>query len=270
MKRSERVSIITKILSDNPCKLYNLKFFCQLLNASKTSISEDLQAVKSALSHMQIGTLETIAGAGGGIQFIPFISDEKCAILQNEITESLKDPSRIVGGGFLYTSDIMFNPMLMQQVATVFTRKFHSYHADYVATIETKGIPVATMTAKLLNIPLVVIRRESRISEGSTLSINYFSGSNERIQKISISKRAVTQGKKAIIIDDFMRGGGSVKGLIDILKEFQIKIVGTGVVIASSSPENKKIDNYTSLITLDDVNEQTNTIHASSNLKIFQ
>ena len=54
------------------------------------------------------------------------------------------------------------------------------------------------------------------MSEGSTLSINYFSGSYDRIQKMSLSKRAVKPGMKALIVDDFMRGGGSTKGISDI------------------------------------------------------
>ena len=35
-----------------------------------------------------------------------------------------------------------------------------------------------------MNLPLVIIRREAKVSEGSTVSINYFSGSYDRVQKI--------------------------------------------------------------------------------------
>jgi purine operon repressor len=132
--------------------------------------------------------------------------------------------------------------------------------ADYVVTIETKGIPVAFMTARMLNLPLVVVRRESKISEGSTVSINYFSGSSDRIQKMSLAKRAVEPGKKAIIIDDFMRAGGSVKGIIDILDEFDVITVGTGVVIASLEPKKKKIDVYYPLLYLGRVDEENKKI----------
>ena len=57
---------------------------------------------------------------------------------------------------------------------------------------------------------------------------------------MSISKRAVSQNKRAIIIDDFMRGGGSLKGVSEILSEFDIDIVGAGVAIASREPVKKK------------------------------
>ena len=142
----------------------------------------------------------------------------------------------------------------------MFAEKFQDSGADYVVTIETKGIPVAYMTAHMLNLPLVVVRRESRISEGSTVSINYFSGSSDRIQKLSLAKRAVEPGKKAIIIDDFMRAGGSIKGIMDVLSEFDVKVVGTGVVIASLEPRKKVIDEYYPLLYLGKVDEQKKTI----------
>lgn len=269
MKRAERVAAIIKILSETPNKSYSLKHFCNLFDAAKSSISEDLQTAKQTLQTVDLGIIQTSPGAGGGVKYIPYISNEACAALQEEICHKLKDGSRILGGGFLYTSDIMFDSNLIRQVATVFARKFQNYDAEYVATIETKGIPIATMTAHMLNLPMIVIRRESKISEGSTLSINYFSGSSDRVQKMSVSKRAVAPKSKVIIIDDFMRAGGSVKGITDILGEFDVQIVGTGVVIASTEPEKKKIQDYCPLLYLGKVDETTKNIEVYRNCQIF-
>jgi len=169
----------------------------------------------------------------------------------------------------LYTSDLMCDGNLMKRVATVFARRFYNSGANYVVTIETKGIPVASMTAHLLNLPLVVIRRETKISEGSTISINYFSGSYDRVQKMSISKRAVTPGSKAIIIDDFMRGGGSIRGITDILAEVDVSIVGTGIIIAGIEPEKKKISDYVPLIYMDKIDEENKNVQAFPNNQIF-
>ena len=269
MKRTARVGSIIKILSENPNKLYSLGYFCDLFDASKSSISEDIQSAKEILREAESGIIETTTGAGGGVKLIPYISDQKATELLDLICQKLNDPSRILGGGFLYTSDIMFDSGLVNALAEIFARKFISLNADYVVTIETKGIPVALMTAHKLNLPLVVIRRESKISEGSTVSINYFSGSSDRIQKMSIAKRAVTSGTKAIIVDDFMRAGGSVKGIAEILSEFDVEVVGTGIVISSNEPEKKKIQDYISLIYLDVLDENEKNIQVFPNSLIF-
>lgn len=256
-------------LSNAPNKSFPLSYFCEKLGAAKSSISEDLQYAGNILSGMESGRIETTTGAAGGVKYIPYISDEATKILQNEICLRLKEKERILAGGFLYTSDIMYDTELINKAALTFARKLGALNADYVATIETKGIPLAFSTANALNIPLVVIRRESKISEGSTVSINYFSGSSERIQKISIAKRAVENEKQAIIIDDFMRAGGSIKGISDILEEFNIKTIGAGVMIATMQPKKKKVDDYVPLVYLGEVDEKSGRIDAMPNKLFF-
>jgi len=260
MKRIDRVGIIIKILTDYPNKIYSLKYFCQMFGAAKSTISEDVSAARKMLAKVGLGTIETIAGAKGGIRYIPGLSDSQRKCLLDQLREKLSAGNRILGGGFLYTSDIMFDSHIIGNAATLFAEKFQRCEADYVVTIETKGIPLALMTAHMLNLPLVVVRRESRVSEGSTVSINYFSGSTDRIQKLSLAKRAVEPGKKAIIIDDFMRAGGSIKGIMDVLAEFDVAVVGTGVVIAALEPEKKIIKDYYPLLYLGAVDEYSKTI----------
>lgn len=269
MKRTERIGAIIRILSENPNKLYPLSYFCDLFDSAKSSISEDIQAAKQILKCIDNGMIETTAGPSGGVKLIPYISDKDAMALLHQICEKLRDNNRILGSGFLYTSDIMFDSNITKRTGEIFARKFMDKNADYVVTIETKGIPVALMTAHMLNLPLVVIRRESKISEGSTVSINYISGSSERIQKMSLSKRAITPGAKAIIIDDFMRAGGSVKGIIEMLSEFEIEIVGIGVVIASAEPQKKKISDYYPLIFLNSVDENNRKIDVTPNSLLF-
>lgn len=269
MKRTERVGAMIHILGQNPNKTFSLAHFCELFDCAKSSISEDAALAKQALEETGLGRIETTAGAKGGLKYVPYISEKEASELLDELCEKLNDRGRILGNGFLYTSDIMFDPRLTKRAAQIFARKFAASGGDYVVTVETKGIPVALMTAELLDIPLVVIRRESKISEGSTVSINYFSGSTERIQKMSIAKRAVKAGNRAIIIDDFMRAGGSVKGIVDMMREFEVEVAGIGVVIASKDPEKKKVQDYFPLLYLGTVDEEAGTIELTRNDGLF-
>ncbi len=269
MKRTERVGAIIKLLTDTPNKLYSLQYFCDRFGAAKSSISEDIRISDAAVRAAGGGYIETISGAGGGVRFVADITPEQLQILQEEFCSRIRDSRRILGGGFLYTSDIMFDTHLINRLSAVFAKKFKDRGADYIATVETKGIPLASMVSRQLNLPLVIIRREAKFSEGSTVSINYFSGSYDRVQKMSISKRAVKPGSKAVIIDDFMRGGGSTKGIADILSEFDVSVVGTGVAIAGVLPEKKKIEDYTAIVFLGEVDEEKKSIEVFPNRQIF-
>ncbi len=269
MKRSHRVGAICQILAESPEKIFNLNYFCDKFSAAKSSISEDISAAKEAVKAAGYGYIETIPGASGGVKYVPDISSEKAAAVQNNLCSMLKEESRILGGGFLYTSDIMYDPSIVKGMAQIFAKKFRKSGADYVATIETKGIPVAFMTAHMLNLPVIVIRRETKISEGATVSINYFPGSSERLQKMSISKRAAAPGSKVLIIDDFMRGGGSIKGIVEIFSEVDISVVGIGVAIVNIEPKNKKVKDYFPIVHLGKVDEETRQVSVIPNCQIF-
>lgn len=75
--RNQRIAIIMKILIENPNKIINLNNFTELFNAAKSTISEDLFVVKDILNKMNVGKVETISGAAGGVKFINGISEDK-------------------------------------------------------------------------------------------------------------------------------------------------------------------------------------------------
>ena len=227
MKRSHRVGAICQILTESPERVFNLKYFCDRFSAAKSSISEDISAAKEAVEATGYGYIETIPGAAGGVKYVPDISPERAAEVQQHLCDLLREDGRILGGGFLYTSDIMYDPAIVKDMARIFAKKFQRVRSELCCYDRNERHPcgIHDRTA-LSNLPVVVVRRETKISEGATVSINYFPGSSERLQKMSISKRAAAPGSKALIIDDFMRGGGSIKGIVEILSEVDIEVVG--------------------------------------------
>ena len=234
MKKTQRICIITHILTENPNRDYSLGTFAEMFGCAKSSVSDDIKLVREAIDAAGLGYLETTSGAKGGVRYVPYISRQTAAEALEELRKAFEEPSRMLGSGFVYTSDIMFNPRLIRGAAMVFAKRF------------------ASATARLLNIPLAVIRHESKVSEGSSININYFSGSTDRLQQMSISKKGIRAGSRVLIIDDFMRGGGSILGILNMLKEFEATPVGTGVVIVAGGRENKKIPDYVPLLVLND------------------
>lgn len=253
LKRNERVGALIKILCDNPNKIYTLNYFTNLFNAAKSTISEDLVIVKKLMEDLRLGRVETIAGASGGVKYVPYMNLESTRETLNEICKVLNDNSRIIPGSFLYMSDIIYNPIYVRKMGKIFATKFMDKNIDYVITVETKGIPIALMTANYLNVPLVIVRNDNKVTEGSTVSMNYISGSTGKIRTMYVSKRAIRNGANVLIIDDFMKGGGTAKGLLDLMKEFDATVMGIGVMISTEDPEEKLVDEYLPLIILDRV-----------------
>ncbi|SHH38154.1 pur operon repressor [Tepidibacter thalassicus] len=264
-KRTERMGAIVKILSDNPNKVFTLSFFTQKFNAAKSTISEDILVVKNVFEKLNLGKVITIAGAAGGVKYIPKISDEDNENFLKELCEKINDPSRILPGGFLYLIDLIYNPEISFKIGKIFASYIDYSEADYVVTIETKGIPMALMAAKAMNLPLVIIRKDTKVSEGSSLNITYMSGSKKTVQTMTLPRKALKEGSKVILIDDFMRGGGTLKGMEDLMREFNAQVIGKGVLISTSTPEEKLVEDYIYLLDLKEVDEKKNTIKIEPN-----
>lgn len=248
MKRSVRVCIIMQQLMSHPNTDFPLNYFAEKFDCAKSSISEDLKVIKEAIEYKEAGTIVTNIGAKGGVKYIPEISKAEILSFLEYAQSRFAENDRALGSGFLYTSDVLFDPKFAEGAGRVFAKRFGHLEADLIITVETKGIAVAEYTAQLLGLPLVVVRRESKVSDGSTVSINYFSGSSDRIQKMSLSKRAIKPGSKAIIIDDFIRGGGSISGLCDMLAEFGSEALAAGVVLSVDNAKPKKKMEYFPLL----------------------
>jgi purine operon repressor len=152
-------------------------------------------------------------------------------------------------------SDIIFDTKVAEKVGQIFAEHFVAMGPQYVVTIETKGIPLAFMTAKFLNIPLILVRDGGRVTEGSSDSTNYVTGSSRTIRTMSLTRRALPQESKVIIIDDFMKAGGTAKGMVELLGEFKAEVLGVGVLIDTEYPEQKLVSNYYSLLKLIKVDE---------------
>jgi len=259
-RRSERMVLMTKTLLENPHQLFTLGYFAQIFQSAKSSISEDLTIIKETLQQTGQGNLETVPGAAGGVRLLPHNSVEIEHNLLKKLAHMLSDPQRILTGGYLYMTDIIYNPQILAKLGTIFAHRFMGKDPDYIVTVETKGIPLALMTAKAFSVPLVIIRNNSRVTEGPAVSINYVSGSTKKIGTMSLATRALKPESRVIIIDDFMKAGGTARGMVDLMKEFKAKVLGLGVFVYTKEPANKLVENYLGLLKLVNLDEKNKKV----------
>ena len=260
IKRSERVVAITRLLSENPGKLFTLSEIGERFQCAKSTLSEDITLVRQVLSRYGMGRVETYNGAAGGVRFFSINSGDADLAFVQLMCQRLAQPERILPGGFLYNTDLFSRPDTVGRMGEIFARRFYAAEPDVVVTVESMGVPIALMTARALGKPLVTARRGNRATEGSTVTINYLSGSSQRMQTMSLSRRLLAEGQRALLIDDFMKGGGTARALWDMMAEFNVTVVGTGVILATAEPVKKRVDDYVSLIQLERVDEAARQI----------
>lgn len=261
VKRSERLIDMTRYLLEHPHTLISLTYFADSYDSAKSSISEDLTIIKKTFQNRQIGILETVAGAAGGVRYIPRMSVAEMETFIADMCERLSKTDRLLPGGYVYLSDMLGEPGILNKVGKMIATQYLDDRVDVVMTVATKGVPIAQAVSAYLNVPFVIVRRDSKITEGSTVSINYVSGSSNRVEKMELSKRSLKRGSRVLVVDDFMKGGGTANGMKSLIEEFESELVGITVLAESTFQGDRMLDDYTSLLCVDEVDVQNKFIH---------
>ena len=254
-KRSERLVYMTQHLTTNPNKLIPLTTYVDKFSQAKSSISEDIRIIKDVLSAEGLGVLQTTAGANGGAMFIPKISVERAKKIIADFKIELEANERLLPGGYLYMSDIMGDPNMMNDIGDLIATMYGHVEVDAVVTVATKGISLANAVARKLNVPVAVIRKDNKVTEGSTVSINYVSGSTRKIETMVLSKRTLKEGSRVLVVDDFLRAGGSITGVTNLMEEFDATVVGVSVLVEAKEVANRRFNDYTSLLKVSEIDE---------------
>lgn len=261
MKRNERLVLITQYLLTHPNEIISLNYFVEKYGVAKSSISEDFTLLKSIFLTNSIGFITTYAGVSGGIVFQPKMEMSEIVATINDLSERLSEADRLLPGSYVYLSDLLGNPQILRKIGLLIATGYLDKEIDVIMTIATKGIPIAQSVSYYLNVPFVIVQRDNKITEGPTVSVNYVSGSSSRIEKMVLSRRSLKEGARVLIVDDFMKGGGTISGMQSLLSEFGATFVGATVFAEAAFRGERQTEDYTSLLSVEKVEVATKTIH---------
>ncbi len=266
VKRGERLAVMSRVLTATPNKIYTLSYFCEMFSAAKSTVSEDTAILARTFRTFRMGTIETVTGAGGGVRYRMSGNVINARPFVTSLCTRLMDRDRILPGGYLYLSDMLSEPDTVRSIGELIAAEYYETPADFVLTMETKGIPVALETAAALHLPLVIARRSIKVYEGGTVNISYVSGGGQ-IEMMSLPKRAVHQGQNALIVDDFKRGGGTARGMCSLMAEFGIRVLGACFVLSVRGTQ-RVLDNEKAVMVLDPITDgRTATVRPGAWIK---
>lgn len=257
VKRTERLAAITRMLVDEPGRSFPLSQFCDAFSAAKSTVSEDLDIIRKAMERFSLGCLETLSGAGGGVRFRPQLSHATGYDEVQALCERLSDKDRLLPGNLLFLADIIADPRVISGMGAILASEFFSVLPDFVLTMETQGIPLALMTARYLGIPAVVARRSSRPYEGPAVHISYLAGT--QFKTMSLSRRLVRPGQRALIVDDVLRSGGTATGMLELMREFGAEVVGAAMLVGTAEA-CARFPDIKALVVLDQIDSERGAV----------
>ena len=248
-QRTERLVRMASRFLLGPSRQVSLTELAADFEVSKTVVSDDVEIIDGAFAEEGLGRIVVDRGRSGGAHFVPQVREEVRSRWLENLAGTLSDPDRLLPGGLVYYSDLIFDPRFASSLGFIMASRFSDVKPDVVMTSEVKGIPVALFAAHALGVPLAICRFRNRASDGPAVAVHVPTAGGD-VRTMFMGTRQLGRGKKVLVVDDFMRGGSTAAGMLLMAREFGADVVGVGVFIASAEPKQKAVPRYRSLLTL--------------------
>ncbi|PIE55423.1 MAG: pur operon repressor [Dethiosulfovibrio peptidovorans] len=251
--KGQRISRLLKMTArflSNPAHPFSVTALADDFTVSKTVVSEDISIIEDSIVSEGLGRIRVDRGRAGGAAFVPAVSPERREDFLDGLARELSKDIRLLPSGLIYYSDILFNPEYARTLGLILASDFYGTHPDVVVTSEVKGIPLGIFAAQALGVPLAVCRFRNRASDGPAVCVHFATQTGD-VRAMYMGTKVLGQGCRVLVIDDFMRGGGTASGMSLMVHEFKAELVGIGVFLVALDPPTKAVKNYSALLRLD-------------------
>jgi len=133
------------------------------------------------------------------------------------------------------------DPGLMSEIGKAFANHYQSYGITKVLTIESSGIAPAVYTAEFLNVPMIILKKQtSKILNDTVYQTNITSFTKGTSYELTLSKNYIDSSDTALIIDDFLANGEAAMGAVRLSQMAGAKIAGIGILIEKSFQKGRQ------------------------------
>ena len=119
---------------------------------------------------------------------------------------------------------------------------------DVIVGAESRGFIYGAALAYNLHKPLILVRKKGKLP-WKTIGVDYDLEYGKATLEMHVD--AIQPGQKALIVEDFLNDGGTARGMVELMREFNVKVVGMAFVMSTAAPEKKRISGEKALMTLE-------------------
>ncbi len=132
------------------------------------------------------------------------------------------------------------DPKLMEELGRDFAEYYKDYDFDAFVTVETSGIAPSVFAALFANKPLVIIKKQAKELDAD-IFVQQESHSFTKNHDYFLSvKKEFIEGKKLVLLDDFLAQGSVVLNVDKLFKKVNAKLVSTGICISKNFQDGYK------------------------------
>ncbi len=129
----------------------------------------------------------------------------------------------------------------MDALGQDFAQHFKDMGITKVFTIESSGIAPALMTAKYLDVPMVILKKQtSKILNGKVYQTRVTSFTKGTSYELTLYQDYINASDRILLIDDFLANGEAAMGASRLIKESGAELSGVGILIEKSFQKGRK------------------------------
>jgi len=133
---------------------------------------------------------------------------------------------------------------LMEEIGKDMAEHFKGQGITKVFTIESSGIAPALFTAKYLNVPMVILKKQaSKNLQTEVWQTEVVSYTKETSYELTLAKHYISDEDHILIVDDFLANGEAATGAVRLIRKAHATIAGVGVLIEKGfQPGREKLE----------------------------
>ena len=133
---------------------------------------------------------------------------------------------------------------LMEALGRDMAEHFRKQGVTKVMTIESSGIAPAVFTAKYLEVPLVVLKKQAaknlRTEVWQTEVVSY---TKDISYDLTLARDYLSDGDHVLVVDDFLANGEAATGAVRLIRKAHATLAGVGVLIEKCfQPGREKLE----------------------------
>ncbi|MBR0411483.1 MAG: xanthine phosphoribosyltransferase [Eubacterium sp.] len=129
----------------------------------------------------------------------------------------------------------------MNELGKDFAEHFADYGITKVFTIESSGIAPALMAAKHLNVPMVILKKQtSKILDGEVYQTRVMSFTKGTSYELTLFAEFIDKDDRILLIDDFLANGEAATGAARLIREAGATLAGIGILIEKSFQKGRQ------------------------------
>jgi adenine phosphoribosyltransferase len=148
-----------------------------------------------------------------------------------DIKEELKKRINFDDEGYFDNTPLVSEITWLKIMSNYALEKFAGRRVTKVLTAAVDGIPVSTLVSNLLDVDLVVAKDQKEVGISDFIEETYIPKGSAIRKSLYVPRTAIRKRDSVLIIDDVVRTGETVQGLVDLVSNQRADIAGIYVLV---------------------------------------